>query len=269
MECPYSSQQLKQLRNGLREIPEKHHNLREAYVFRLYQTDRGREFAFHGFARRLKTLTRCLENVLKILPPEFVGLPSRQQLDDLEIHLQAFVFNAFATLDNLAWIWVSERQSGREIPRAHVGLTSRNTTVRKSFSAEFRNLLASFDPWFDFLEDYRHALAHRIPLYVPSYAVSTATQGEYASLGMRMHDALRRRDLDEYDRLQEAQERLAVFQPCMMHSFGENARPIWFHFQLLDDFRTVEEIAWKMFDELNLPAGNSEAEPSPCSCAGP
>jgi len=37
----------------------------------------------------------------------------------------------------------------------------------------------------------------------------------------------------------------------MTHSFGEKATPHYFHPQLLVDFATIDELAWKMLAELN------------------
>ncbi len=216
---------------------------------RHYESDRAREFAFNGFARRLKIMARCATRVFEILPPDLQGLPARSHLDDAEIQIQAFVFNTSGSLDNLAWIWVSERRL--DIPRSRVGLAPNNKDVRQSLSPEFRDFLGRFDQWFDFIEDYRHSLAHRIPLYIPPYVVRTCDEEGYSSLGARMLAALTRGDFDEYDRLEGEQERLAVFQPHIMHSFGEQARPVWFHAKLIADFLTVDEIAWKMLAELS------------------
>jgi hypothetical protein len=44
------------------------------------------------------------------------------------INIQAFVFNVFGSIDNLAWIWVQEKslakEDGSAIPSAWVGLRS-------------------------------------------------------------------------------------------------------------------------------------------------
>src|SRR5712671_1522714 len=87
------------------------------------------------------------------------------------ICIQAFTFNAFACLDNLAWIWVCEKklttEQGDPIPAGKVGLGKKCKLVRRSLPADIRKYLKSLDAWFDHLENFRHALAHRIPLYIP------------------------------------------------------------------------------------------------------
>jgi hypothetical protein len=88
------------------------------------------------------------------------------------INIQAFVFNVFGSIDNLAWIWVREKglamDDGLPIPNAWVGLGKKNRFVRHSFSTEFQEFLKGLNDWFDHLDDFRHALAHRIPLYYPA-----------------------------------------------------------------------------------------------------
>jgi hypothetical protein len=57
-------------------------------------------------------------------------------------------------------------------------------------------------------------------------------------------------DSDEYDRLEAEQLKLEVFHPVMKHALNDNKQPVVFHFQLVRDFLTVEEIAKKVLLEL-------------------
>jgi hypothetical protein len=41
----------------------------------------------------------------------------------------------------------------------------------------------------------------------------------------------------------------------MKHALDDNKRPVPFHFRMVNDFRTVEEIAEKMMVELKRAAG--------------
>ena len=47
------------------------------------------------------------------------------------------------------------------------------------------------------------------------------------------------------------QEKLAVFNPIMTHSFEEEAKIVVFHAQLIADFNTIEELGRKMLEELD------------------
>jgi hypothetical protein len=54
----------------------------------------------------------------------------------------------------------------------------------------------------------------------------------------------------EFDKLLEQQSRLYIFQPLTTHSFKEAKWTIRFHAQMIADFLTIEEIAFKIGDEL-------------------
>ena len=64
---------------------------------------------------------------------------------DLAIILQSFIFNVFGSIDNLAWIWVKEKQTrdkkGRPLRGQQVGLTAGCAAVRDTFSSEFQQYL--------------------------------------------------------------------------------------------------------------------------------
>ena len=93
---------------------------------RAYKTERGKEFAFHGFLRRLGTLVRAIDQVFTILPPERESIPENDEVKDATIAIQAFVFNLVGCIDNLAWIWVSEKAvkapNGADLDPRSVGL---------------------------------------------------------------------------------------------------------------------------------------------------
>jgi len=128
------------------------------------------EHAAHGFCRRVTTLGRCIHNVFELIPPEKEGLPERDVVTDTEINLQAFLFNVFGALDNLAWIVRQEKglmkPNGKSLGFDDTGLGPKKL-IRSLVSGKLATYLASFDPWFEYLEQFRHALAHQIPIYVP------------------------------------------------------------------------------------------------------
>jgi hypothetical protein len=155
----FSEQALADMRAELARIPQKHAALMDAYLQRNYLQARAKEFAQHGYLRRLKTLARCIENVFRDLPPDQVEPPEREVRHDAEINIQAAVFNAFAVADNLAWVWVVERgvtrPDGRPLPDTWVGLRANNEVVRDSMPQALRDYLATMDQWFDGLESFR------------------------------------------------------------------------------------------------------------------
>ncbi len=74
----------------------------------------------------------CIERVFNLIPPDEDILPERSTLMDATVCIQAFVMNVFRAIDNLAWIWVSEREL--DIERNWVGLVPKCKTVRSTFS---------------------------------------------------------------------------------------------------------------------------------------
>lgn len=251
----FSQDDLEKLQEEYLAIFAKHQKLMSRYVTREYNVSRAQEYAIQGFSRRLKTLVRCIDMVFEILPPERTELPTSEQLSDAAINLQAFVINVFGCTDNLAWIWVREKRitkdDGSRIPSSWVGLRRQNDYVRGTFSPRFQAYLEELDGWFDTLENFRHALAHRIPLYIPPYIVPEGKLAAYQELGERMTEAFNRQDFAEHDRLSNRQEALAAFKPCMTHSFEEEAKFVVFHAQLLADFNTIDDLGKEFLGELD------------------
>lgn len=248
----FTPEQLVELSRGQGEAHEKFADLRERYFVRNYESDRAKDYAFHGFGRRLGTLIRCIDRVFAILPPNREGIPSRDEAVDATINIQAFVLNIFGCLDNLAWIWVCEKdvknKDENELGPKSIGLGNKH--VRSSFSQPFRLYLDSLEPWFLHMKAFRDALAHRIPLYIPPFIVTPDRIGEYQRLGAAAHEAARRHNFAEYDRLTAEQDALGAFRPWMTHSRAENAPVQIFHFQLLSDFNTIDEIGRKLLEEM-------------------
>ncbi len=163
----FTPEKLAELNRGHGEVHENFADLRERYFIRNYGNDRAKEHAVHGFARRLGTLVRCIDRVFEILPPDREDIPRRVEVVDATINIQAFVLNIFGCLDNLAWIWVREKdvrsKDGSELAPEWIGLSKRNKQVRRSFLPPFRSYLDSLEPWFTHIKEFRDALAHRIP----------------------------------------------------------------------------------------------------------
>ena len=83
--------------------------------------------------------------------------------------------------------------------------------------------------------------------------VDPKDEAAYHELERHMNEAIRRGAFDEYDRLSERQKKLGFFRPHMTHSFSEKAHIVVFHSQLVADFNTIDELAWKLLEELDRP----------------
>jgi hypothetical protein len=245
----YSEKDLEELQLKLQGIEGRTNNLLLKYMAHSFTSEKGREFASYGFGRRMQTLRRCIQKVFEVVPPDTVIVPERGQLDDAQINLQAFVANAFGVADNLAWIWVHERGLAENIKPLQVGLRKKNTEVRDSLPAGFRGYLETIDEWFDYVTEYRHALAHRIPLYIPPGAVRRSDAAAATELRERMNAARFAFD-GEYERLGAEEAKLFFFYPMMTHSLQETAGVVYFHGQVIADFDVINEIALRMLAAL-------------------
>jgi hypothetical protein len=85
----------------------------------------------------------------------------------------------------------------------------------------------------------------------PSLIVTPETVDEYNRLEMESGDALRKGDVDGYERLQAEQRKFVMFRPWMTHSRFEKAPTVVFHQQLLQDYVTIDEFGNTMLEELD------------------
>jgi hypothetical protein len=246
----YSKETLRKIRVERERIQGKANSLMMQFVGLRCANEQAGEYARHGFARRIQVLARCINNVFKSVPAGTVKVPKRERLLDASISLQAFYTNAYGCIDNLAWVWVHESELTAQVKRTDVGLRKNNTKVRSTFSPELQAFLSTRDDWFEYFAEFRHALGHRIPLYIPPGCVRPKDTDAFNELERRLGAAMAAINGDEYDRLLEEQKKLYIFQPITTHSFKEASGTIRFHQQVLADFLTVEELALKMLGEL-------------------
>jgi hypothetical protein len=113
-------------------------DLVEAFMMRTYAEKQAREYALHGFARRLYRMVECIEMIFENLPPERDHLPTRKERIEATIGIQAFVFNAFGSIDNLAWIFAIEKaiknKNGEPIHCNSIGLAAHNIAIREKLA---------------------------------------------------------------------------------------------------------------------------------------
>lgn len=250
----FIQQDIDKLYASRRDMHRTSADLREHFLVRSFASERGREFAYHGFCRRLSYMVRAVDAVYERLPPDIEIIPERQSVVDATIAIHSFVLNAFGCLDNLAWIWVCEKpvldSKGIELSPLRVGLGPKCGDVRASFSAEFIEYLNSRQEWVEHLKGFRDSLAHRIPLYIPPFIVTPDAIEQYNKLEADSSEALHDRNFDKYYELQSAQKALAIWRPWMTHSVVEKAPKVVFHVQLIQDYMAIEEFGRQMLREL-------------------
>lgn len=249
----YTPDAIAQLYGRLSKIQPDFDELRLRFLTRSYRTEPAKEFTTHGFLRRVSMLEHCIDRIFQTCPPESKESP--ENLSDTTLFIQAFIFNLFGALDNLAWIWVSERgvtkPDGEELSRGMVGFGPKCKFVRRSLSPEFRAYLESIKGWFDEIEGFRHGLAHRIPLYVPPYVVPRANHERFDELQDQINAAIASRRHKDYDRLSAEQNALGHFSPVMKHSYTDSKTALAFHSQILHDWVTLREAAHHLLRDLD------------------
>ena len=254
----YTKDDLDQIQTEYKRLPGKCDSLFWDYYAagQRFDIERAREYAHHGFCRRLKTLEHCIVRIFETIPPDYARQPDEPQLLDVTIFLQAFVFNVYGCIDNLAHIWVQERKvkkpDGREVSNSAVGFGKNNSDVLNSLPNEFRGYITSFEHqrWYRTIGDFRNALAHRIPPYIPPFVVRREDMSKFNRVGSLVDDAVERGNYAEACKLMNEQQRIGIFVPGVTHSFAEGSRPILFHAQVLADFNTVAEVARRLLREL-------------------
>lgn len=234
-------------------IGEREGRLTELIIGREFRSERADEFATHGLARRLKAISYSLLRVFEVLPPDLRVLPSSEQRAEATAHIQSVSFNVYGCFDNLARVWVYEndvrRPDGTDLGVHEIGFVAKCKRVRASLPQNLRQELAEMDDWFTHLENFRHATAHRIPLYIPPFMLDPRNQERYAELELQASAALRRHSFDEYNDVIAARNSLRFFRPMIATSVNENVNAL-FHPQLLADFATVELWVQRIFDHL-------------------
>jgi hypothetical protein len=97
--------------------------------------------------------------------------------------------------------------------------------------------------WYKkYAKNYRDALAHRIPAYVLPAALNDEESLQYSLIEKELEASFANGDYDKIEELQKAQASLGRSNPLFVHSFSEQAVPMYLNPQLLADFSTIEEL---------------------------
>lgn len=244
----YESEALSHLEKEFSNTSVVFFEMQRAYSDLTFAKAETKEFLFHGFLRRLGTLKRCLENIWKISPPENSTPLNDSDRSDLCINLQCFVFNVFGCVDNLALAWATE--TGFAYSRKSE-IDFYNEKLKAQLCPKTQQTLDRMKDWYDtYLKNYRHALGHRIPLYVAPLSISSKDRARYNSLQDKRRMAMTRLDLKELDEIAAEEMKIGKFLPMMMHSFGEKSSPVYFHGQFLTDWITIAALAQEMANEF-------------------
>ena len=135
-------------------LTKRKNDLMGSYISRQYNSERTKEYSRHGFCHRLQIMAHCIEQVFGRLPPESGDVPESETVRDATVYLQAFVFNTFGSIDNLAHIWVSEKEvkkiNGNALSPMSIGFGHKYERVMESLPEEFRHYLSDVGSWWEY-----------------------------------------------------------------------------------------------------------------------
>jgi hypothetical protein len=155
-------------------------------------------------------------------------------------------------LDNLGWVFVLEnglfgsRKHGK-LDRKDIGLFNKNT--QSHLPENLRTCLRT-DPisaWYStYTKNYRDAVAHRIPLYLPPADLDSEEAEKYIALEAQMAalDTSNTETLNTYKQLLDEQQRLGQPSLTFQHCCREENGAMLLHAQVINDYVTIEEIIY-------------------------
>lgn len=207
------------------------------------------EHMLHGAGRRIMVLRRTVENIYDLFPPSTSEPLPRDTLSDVQINLHAFVMNLYGVFENWAWAFCYRHDLQTEIKdKRQIGMFS--TTMKPYLPKEIREYLESdvITNWQrDYLKNYRDALAHRIPLYIPPAYFTPEETERYSLLEAEELSSLRTGNLKRFEAICVEKSAIGCASLVFLHSFSESgkSRELWLHPQVLSDSNTVVEFGTK------------------------
>jgi hypothetical protein len=100
---PFSEKSLTEIWSNYQLVHQKYQSLMTRFLMLQLSNSRAQEFATQGFIRRIGIMVRCVDNVFMMAPPERDDIPTRHEILDITINIQAFMINVFGSIDNIAW----------------------------------------------------------------------------------------------------------------------------------------------------------------------
>ncbi len=254
----YNQAEIDELKIEYNAAYEKYLCLSDRIKYFQFAEYKAKEYANHGLLRRLKYTWRSIERIFKFLPLDLEHLPDETVCNDTVIYHEAFFVNLYGCIDNLAWMLVYEKRlddkedlkkKSGELLRSKIGLFKNHEFIRGNLSQEFQDYLNQSDEWLKYLINFRDAIAHRIPIYIPPFVVSDENTELYESLETKKFLAVKIPSLN-FAEIEKQQLELREFRPEFIHSLIEEPKSVIIHYQLLVDFKTLYEIILLLLKEL-------------------
>lgn len=205
--------------------------------------ERAQEYMLHGAARRVLVLLRSVENIFSLFPPTLERPLNHEELSDVQINLHAFMINLYGVWDNWAWAFVHRHGLLSAISDyRNVGLFNQKT--QKFLPSILKEYLVAetMVSWHTkYLKEYRDALAHRIPLYIPPANFTPEEWEQYKRLEDEKWGCIKSMRWKRLDALWAEQENIGRPWFAFLHSSSkeEGSNSIALHTQILCDAMLV------------------------------
>jgi len=256
-------------------------NICTDFIRHQYKCEKSLEYVTQGISRRVKIIEACIDNIYEIAPLNQKEKLSKNNVTNLNINLHAFFINIYGVLDNLSCIYLFEKDV-KDIDNINIGLRKKQTT--KHFSENIKTALENKKDWLEYIENFRHALAHRIAPYVPPYRISEEDKQKYDTL-LKQRDeilaepyqiknkknSLSQQKIDKDNRIDKINDKInEIIGFCyfVTHSFTENPKYkyICFQSQVLDDWYNLIYIIKVFMSELDIKINENSHRSLPFDC---
>ena len=257
MACLYGDENLEKFRQEIEFLYKEESDLDDRIFLRHDLSKEGREYAIQGLKRGIDLLLHSIRFTYETIPPSRMSPPSDTEKRNATLAIQAFYTNIFGALDNIGRIWAEEKpelsQNNCPLGKAEITIfpKPKNKVLYRSFPEAMQKAIDESTTWFNALTEYRDGLAHRIPLYIPPGIIDQKDASKYQQLDEAYWRARINGD-PKADTIFEEQMKLTHWRPFMTHSFGENAKPIMFHPQMIIDLKTIFVLTNELFDALDM-----------------
>ncbi|MFG1182845.1 hypothetical protein [Xanthobacter versatilis] len=185
-------------------------------------------FFRYGVMRRLRMIDSSFKSFQTIVPPNRILPLSQDQSDRACRDLNAIYIDLLGLLDNYAWVAVYQTGSAptRAAGPMSIGL------FKPAFKAEvaFQPLIAAmkeFDDWEKDVKTRRNPAVHRMPLYVPSAALTPEDVSEFERIEAQISRALHAQEFEKLTSLRDSQQRIGTLIPKFLHDPDEPVMDIY------------------------------------------
>jgi hypothetical protein len=163
-------------------------------------------------------ISTAFNRLQALVPPDRAVPLTLPQSDDVARYLNSIYIDLLGLMDNYAWKRAHQAGSADTLAadKMQIGLFKRVLARDPTIGAVIKEI-ETFASWEREVKERRNPAAHRMPLYVPSAALTPEDVTTYNTLGDEASAALHAHDFERYRDLQTAQQRVGTFIAKFLH----------------------------------------------------